>query len=302
MTTMVAPAPPTGVDPTTVGLGVLTQLGDVWFVTVLAVALYWLGPRTPGVGHGVERDRQAAVLGAVLLGIVLSVALKAWFATPRPPGGLVAPTVPAPTVESVTAWLAGADGPAFPSGHGVLVTVGWGGLAWAIRAGSGRVRGGLAAAVIAAVAGTRIALELHTLEQVLAGLGVGLAALATVLVLATARRAFALALGVGAIGIATVGPIPDVLVAAGLAGGGLLVWYRWDGSILDANRSGALLATAIGSVTVLPVLVVLAVLAVPPVLHVGVSALVGAALVALPLVGNRVTKADRTARRGVGGP
>lgn len=291
---VVAPTPALGasVDPATVGLGLLTQLGDVWFVTVLALVLYWVGPRTPLVGDGVDRGRQATVLGAVFLGIVVAVALKTWVGAPRPPAAIEAPTIPAPTVESVTAWLAGADGPAFPSGHAVLVTVGWGGLAWGIRAGSMRRRAGIAAAVIAIVAGTRIALGLHTFEQVLAGLALGLVALALVLALGTPRRAFGLALGVALIGVGAVGPVPDLLVAAGLAGGGLLAWHLWAGAILEADRAGALVTAAIGAVTVLPSLVVLSVLAVHPLLHVGVSAVVGLVMVALPLVERELVDAD----------
>jgi membrane-associated phospholipid phosphatase len=285
------------VDAWTLGFGLVTQLGDTWFLALLAVSLYWLGRDAPVVGPHVDRDRAAVLLGLLLLAFALTTGLKARFAVERPVGGLFAPTVPDPTVESLLAWLAGANGYGFPSGHGVLATAGWGGLAWAVRRGHRRARVAVAGAVIVVVGVSRVALTLHTPWQVLAGAIVGAAALAAVLALRRPLRAGTLALAASVVGLLAVGLVHELLVVAGLSAGIVLAWYRVGGRVQESD-AGAL-SLAIGVPTVLPAVAGLLVLTVSPVAILATSTVTGAALVALPLVGTwldekRVNGADRT--------
>lgn len=302
-----------GVDATTLAWGLATQLGDAWLLGLLALSLYWLGQQAPmvggrgaGSGHGdrdtvLSRDRIAVVVAGFLLAIALTAGLKAWFAAPRP-GGVLAPTVPDPTVDSVVAWLTGAQGHGFPSGHGVGATVVWGGLAWAVRTGSVRARAGFAAIVLGTVGLSRVALGVHTPWQVLAGIGIGLAILAAVLALATPVRAFALAAVAGVVATVVLGPLAEVVLAVGLAVGAAVAWIRW-GEALGRSTAGGTVAFGLGLVTVLPVLAGLvavqhadvlagvvpsAVLAPALVVLVGTGA--GVALVVLPLFGRWIAE------------
>lgn len=270
----------------TIGLGLLTQLGDVWFVALLTVAAYWLGPHAPVVGPALSRDRAASVVALLFLAVALSTGLKAWFAVERPPGGLVAPTVPALEYDSVVAWLAGASGYALPSGHGVLATAAWGGLAWAIRRGSVLGRAAVAAAVVVAVGATRVLLALHTPPQVLAGVAVGLGALLAVVAISRPLPAFGLAAVGAAVGVVAVGPHPELLAMIGLAVGAGLAWNQWGDAVETATGSrGAVIALGLGVPTLLPVLAWLGGLEEPSAVPAAVSVLAGAAIVVLPLVG-----------------
>ncbi|MCU4741151.1 phosphatase PAP2 family protein [Natronoglomus mannanivorans] len=127
----------------------ITHLGDYWFVTIVAIAI-WLG---------YERDRGPWPVVVVLGAIGLVTLLKMTFAVPRPPGAEI-------------------DGYAFPSGHALGATVAYGLLALEI----GTRRAGLAAiAVITIVASSRVALGVHYPIDVAVGVGVGLAYLAVAL-------------------------------------------------------------------------------------------------------------------------
>lgn len=286
-----------GVDPVTLGLGVLTQLGDSWLLVLLALGLYWLGADTPLLRAGIDRDRAATVLAVLFLGIALTAALKLWFAVERPAGATVAPTVPAPTADSVAAWLTGASGEGLPSGHGVVGAAGWGGLAWAVRRGRASHRIAVAAVIVAGLGATRVALGLHTPGQVAAGVVVGLAALAAVLALGRPARAFGLAAAVALLGAVTVGPLPELVAVAGLSVGAGVAWGRWGDRLLGIDgRAAARLGAGLGAVTVLPAFAVLAATEAPGPVHLLGALLAGAGTVAMPLLGEWV------ASRGKWGP
>jgi membrane-associated phospholipid phosphatase len=68
-----------------------------------------------------------------------------------------------------------ADGFGFPSGHATAATIVWGSLAWWLDVGTKRRRIVGAAVVVALVALSRIALGVHYVTDVVAGIGVGLA-------------------------------------------------------------------------------------------------------------------------------
>lgn len=128
---------------------IVTHLGDVWLVGVLVVGVYWFYDRTAGL----------VAIGVVLGGVALVVALKGFFALPRPPVGMH--VVPA-------------DGYGFPSGHAITATVGWGVLALVLNDWRTRRDRFLVAAVLIGVVGvSRIGLGVHYAVDVVTGVLVG---------------------------------------------------------------------------------------------------------------------------------
>jgi membrane-associated phospholipid phosphatase len=193
-------------------LVVLTALGSSYFVTTVGPFAYLFGER-----FGLVRRRNGARLLAVTIGgLALVVLLKGAFAEPRPP-------------ESVM--RIAEDGNGFPSGHATGSTAFYGGLAALLAVGSRTRRYLAGAAMILLVSFTRVALGVHYLVDVVAGMIVGTAFVATVLAL-TRRRVgygFLLAVGLAAAAVVVVGPTVDAVAALGGTVGALAGWLLVDG-------------------------------------------------------------------------
>ncbi|WP_122090003.1 phosphatase PAP2 family protein [Halalkalicoccus subterraneus] len=201
----------------------LTQLGDIWFVTVLflVLAVRYDGP---------DRDRIVAAGGLVIGAIALVLIAKEVFALPRPDRPLVAlealPALYRP-IYSLTGY---ASGYGFPSGHAVVSTAVYLSLATVLPVSTRRRRYTAATVLIAVVSFCRVALGLHYLVDVLAGiaLSAGFVLLAFRLVARyhtpEARRTVGLglgaALGLGAVVVtgAHVEALALFAVAAGFFG------------------------------------------------------------------------------------
>lgn len=139
-------------------LGAITTLGDVW---VLAPAMALVTVMLLRKGH-----RVSAVLfaGSVLGGFLLNILLKWTFGRPRP--DLWPPLVTEHTF-------------AFPSGHAAMATVFYGGASAVVfhlsrRPGYRLASFLAAAAIITAVAISRVYLGAHWLTDVLGGILVGI--------------------------------------------------------------------------------------------------------------------------------
>lgn len=189
-------------------LGLLTQLGDVWFVLTAIVLAYWLRPG--------DRERTAVALAIALGTIALLQGLKGLFGLPRPTTPLADADAYPAVLHGLVEATATAGGHGFPSGHATLSTVAFLALAGALRIGEGRRRALLAVALIAVVSLSRILLGVHFLVDVLAGVLIGLAVLAgTALALETSPRspvttAFGLAVALGVGAVALTAPSPDL--------------------------------------------------------------------------------------------
>ena len=222
-------------------LAVLTQLGDIWFLFSLLALVYWLGTER------LARDprRTAAVL--VGLGIAQSallVGMKAFFAFPRPPGAaeVTLPMWLPTTAGSAVRWAATAEGFSFPSGHAFGTTVVYGAMAVLFDIWNRRRRVLVAGALIALVAFTRVALGVHYLTDVLAGIALGIAFLAVTLRIVARRptRAFEVAAlaGLFALGASLYGghskSVADATAALGAGLGGLVAWH-WSGTSDDSR-------------------------------------------------------------------
>lgn len=210
--------------------GLVTQLGDMWFVLAAIVAVYWLGERgTLRVAHPL-RD-SLFLLALATGGYALTVVLKHAFGLPRPPGATTAavppwlPVVADPVYES----LVTADGFGFPSGHAVKATAVFGGAALVFEVGERRRRLAVAAVSIALVALSRVVLGVHYVVDIVAGVAVGLVFLAAMVRFASHRpeRALGCAGVLGVVAAAT-----SVTVNAGLtvvaALAGIAIWRIFD--------------------------------------------------------------------------
>ena len=207
--------------------GVLTWLGSVPFVIGLLAVVYWFG----------VRDRGAFGLATALGALSMTVALKAIFALPRPPepGRLI-----------------GAMGYGFPSGHAIASTVVWGYLAITLTWGTRRRRYGVAGLVIGVVVVSRVAVGVHYVVDVVAGVAVGAAYLAAVTRLDGPERVFGVAVAVSLLAVVVTGASGDSMLLLGAALAGALLWPRLSVPSSPWRREGLLPAVggggAIGAV------------------------------------------------------
>lgn len=147
----------------------ITQLGDLWFLSVLLGLLFWrLSSERPSV-------RFVGLLFVV--SVAATQVLKYGFGLPRPAGP--------PEPETIWAGLrplyevtAVASGPGFPSGHATSTTVVYGGLAETLSVGRRRRRYAVAGTLVAVVSLTRVLLAHHYLVDVVAGVVLGSTVLA----------------------------------------------------------------------------------------------------------------------------
>lgn len=277
----------------------LTQLGDVWFVLLLLGVLYWVAEALPGP-LAIDRTSGAFAVALTIGGMAVTTALKAGFSAQRPPGAgeAVALEFLPHLLQALYTAGATASGYAFPSGHAVVATVVYGGLA--LLVGSRRATA-LAGLVVVVVALTRVVLGVHYLVDVVAGVAIG-AVYVAVVYRGSGRgsnpaRAFGVAVGFALVALLVGGPVEETAAALGGTLGAAVVWWRHGRSI---RRTGA---TPVGGASTAAVgAAFLAIGAYPavadpaPVVVGVVSAVVLAGYVAAPLLG------ERAARRLSGGP
>ncbi|WP_049924306.1 phosphatase PAP2 family protein [Halopiger djelfimassiliensis] len=203
-------------------VALVTQLGDVWFLALLVGSLYLFRPD--------RREDAAIVTGLLLAGLSTVTALKHVFALPRPEQPLVAletlPVLIRPLYEAT----ATADGYGFPSGHAFITTVVYTSLAGRLSIGTLRQRVLGAATIVAVVCLSRVALGVHYLVDVVAGVGIGLA-----FVLVAGRAvtrvpsdegvvAFSLAVVLGAVAFVVSSADPDAVLLLGASLGTFGGW------------------------------------------------------------------------------
>lgn len=266
---------------------VLTQLADVWFVLGLLTLLYWFGERSP---LSLPRERGALLIALAFGGLSLVVVAKQLFALARPPlAG------EATAIEHVPGFLhaiytnaATATGYGFPSGHALTATVVWGGLAAVLDVGTRARRALVAGTIVAVVCLARLVLGVHYLVDVLAGIGFGLAYLGIVLTLARrrARRAFRIAAIVAV--VAVLGTVSaDGALALGATAGALAAWETI-GDRLSNSGPMALGVGVLGMAVLGGGFVAVYLLDVGVVVTALAGTVVGAGVVAMPVLGERI--------------
>lgn len=212
--------------PVIVLFGLLTQLGDGWFLFLLGGTLYVAGDELPR--WGIDRRRGLFVLALVLVSVALTGGLKAYFRLPRPPtmGGGDLLLLP-PPLDVLFGNVTTAAGSGFPSGHALGSTMVWGGFALVLERGSFERRVGIAAVVVLLVSVSRLVLGVHYLVDVVAGVGLGVLALGALYRLSgngsRPGRVLLVAVGSGILGL-LVGVTFESVAAVGGAVGAWLVW------------------------------------------------------------------------------
>lgn len=205
-------------------LALLTQLGDVWFLVVLAVGLYWLGDRVPLAGwtprHG------SLVIAGALLAFALTHVLKGAFAVPRPPGaGVTVYAIDGP-LGALYGQAATATGYGFPSGHAVGAAAVYGTIGLSNRDVARPRRLSLAAGVIALVCLTRLGLGVHYLVDVFVGVAIGLGVAAVAIRLGDQPEfLFGLAVVAAVVSGLVGGVDPQSAALLGGTGGALAAWW-----------------------------------------------------------------------------
>lgn len=217
----------------------ITQLGDVWFLFALLLAVHWYRPDWLAGGR---RD-SAVVIATALLALASVLTAKMAFALPRPTGATTA-TVPAwlpSLLAEATRAGATADGFGFPSGHAVTATAVYGSLAAALEGVEDRrprrIRYWLAGAVlVGAIAASRVLLGVHYPRDVVAGVALGSVILAIGLWLDDPEPIFALGVVVALTGLGVAvlqhgsAEVADLAGTLGAGLGGLVAW-RWSGAV-----------------------------------------------------------------------
>lgn len=204
----------------------LTQLGDVWFLTLVLAALYWF--------DATRREEIATIAGAWLAGMGLYLGLKELFAFPRPDTPLAEPDVYPSFVQPVYEATALATGYGFPSGHAVGTTIVYFGLAAVLAVGTRRQRVAGAAAIVGTVCFTRVALGVHYLVDVVAGVAVGFCLLLVVRALASRRPddpatgVFGLAVVCAVFFVAMSSVAVDSILVLAASLGALVGWQTFD--------------------------------------------------------------------------
>lgn len=206
--------------------GVVTQLGDMWFVLVGVAGLFAL--HRLGVSVSGDPWRDCLFLLAIAVGSYsLTVTLKYAFLLPRPPGAATAtppawlPDLAGPAYESMVT----GDGYGFPSGHALKTTAVYGGAAATVTVWDRSRRFAAAGVIIAAVALSRVLLGVHYLADVVVGVALGGAFLALV-VRATDHhpgRAFGLATVLGVLAYGMSGTVTSALATV-VAVAGFVAW------------------------------------------------------------------------------
>jgi membrane-associated phospholipid phosphatase len=147
-----------------VPLGLLTQLGDLWFLGVVLGVLFWRLDE--------ERSNVTLVAALFAVGVLATQFLKYLFGLPRP-GGPPDPATVSGLLRSLYEATALSSGPGFPSGHATYTTVVYGGLAATLSLGEKRTRYAVAGALVGVVSLTRVLLAHHYVVDVVGGVVLG---------------------------------------------------------------------------------------------------------------------------------
>lgn len=242
-----------------VGLGLVTQLGDVWFLGVLVGTLYWRATD--------DRDEIAAVAGLLLAGLSLITGLKHVFALPRPERVVVEVGALPETVHPLYEATATATGYGFPSGHALLTTIVYLSLAHHLSVGTRRQRYLGAAGIVTAVCFSRVGLGVHYLVDVVAGITVGLVFLLLAWGLLNrypthrGTLGFGLAVGLAAFAALASDADPDAVLLLGASLGAFAGWQlavlarAVDSGSGPIRENGRLTARAVGAGFVIAALV-----------------------------------------------
>lgn len=142
-------------------IALITQLGDVWLLTLLVGLVYWFATD--------DREDAVAIVGLTVAGLAALYGLKHAFGLPRPDQPLVRLEHLPGMVQPLYAVTGTASGYGFPSGHAFMTTIVYLRLADFLSVRTRSQRYLAAGAIIVAVCFSRVALGVHYLVDVVAG-------------------------------------------------------------------------------------------------------------------------------------
>ena len=245
-----------------VGIALVTQLGDLWFLTLLLLGLYWTRPAI--------RADVATVAAIALGGIGLYRGWKHVFELPRPDEPLLDPALLPWFVEPLYLLTASASGYGFPSGHATVSTIVYVGLAIVLGVGTRRQRVAVAWAIVCVVSLSRVALGVHYLVDVVVGVLLGAALLFVALELLERSSmdrptvAFGLAVPLGAFYLVASGVELESVVLLGAILGALAGWQlvQFGRIVIEVDRPSAavrplVLRAGIALLAIAPIVVAL---------------------------------------------
>lgn len=215
-------------------LVVVTGLGDPAFLVVLSVAVYWLGPRY----ELLDRRAGAIVVATTFLALSATLFLKYGFDMPRPPPDVM---------------LIEEDGAGFPSGHATGAAATYAALAVYLDRWTRARRYWIASVLVVVVALSRVFLGVHYVVDVVAGIVVGVLALAAVRWVASESltKAFAMSVPI-ALGGTLLAGTTEAALQVGLVSGGALGWWLVSDRRPDRQiAAGRILAAAVGGTVLL---------------------------------------------------
>jgi membrane-associated phospholipid phosphatase len=211
--------------------GLITQLGDPWFLILLATFVYLLGTERSLA----EEPREGAfVLAVTFAAFSLIDLLKHAYAAPRPPGAetVTVPTWLPPALAGAFQSITTGSGYAFPSGHAIGSTAVFAALASQLKVGTPASRWAVAATAIALVVVSRLVIGVHFAVDVVVGVVAGgsLFAVATLIGERRPLRVFGLGVVLGVLAlVVSSSSQPEAIwkvgqwLGASLGGG--IAWY-----------------------------------------------------------------------------
>ncbi|OKY77252.1 MAG: Membrane-associated phospholipid phosphatase PgpB [Candidatus Methanohalarchaeum thermophilum] len=155
--------------------GLVTQLGDIGFIILFLVFFYLLDGKRFSLTD--NRSKSFFYLSTIfVVSVVLTFFLKNLFRLPRPPSASaeVAPIWMKGWIEEIYISMTTGSGYGFPSGHSLISTSFYLGLAHVVKKGTRKVRFSLALLIVTVVCLTRILLGVHYLLDVAVGFLIGL--------------------------------------------------------------------------------------------------------------------------------
>ena len=210
--------------------GLVTQLGDPWFLLLLATVAYLVESERWSIRE--PRDG-VFVLAVTFAAFSLVDLLKNVYVAPRPPGaGSVTlptwlPAVLAGPFRSITT----GTGYAFPSGHAIGTTAVLAALAYKLDVGTPVARWSVAAAGIVLVIASRVVLGVHYLVDVGVGVLAGLTLVSVAVAIGDSRPlnvfAFGAVLGALAVLASAFSPAGEVWAAGQWLGASLGAGSAW---------------------------------------------------------------------------
>ncbi|ESP88559.1 phosphatase PAP2 family protein [Candidatus Halobonum tyrrellensis] len=283
----------TSSEPVLVAMGALTQLGDPWFLLVVAMLVFLVGVERSVVESPAGG---AFVLAATFAGFSFVDLLKHLFRYSRPAGATEAtvPTWLPPVVDGAVRNTLVGDGFAFPSGHALGTTVVFGALAYTLNVGSERRRWAAAALGVALVSLSRVVIGVHFVVDVVGGILAGSALLGAAIWIGDHRplRVFGLGTAVGAAALGATalppaGALPPVGQWFGASLGGGVAWYLVRPSRELASKGALIVGLPTGALWVVTYFLTLSL----PIV-VAATALLGGLTVAAPTLVDRFGPAD----------